>query len=229
MSEPLAWIGGSFLACLFVDFALSRLSLVKEEKARWYLIHALVNTVVVILVAPDVVALLQDPLSGLDGKYTDAPLAATVGLHIFHCATQSSRLTSIDWAHHLVSNMLVSALVFPFRWGPLVSWGTLFVCGLPGGVDYYLLFLVKVNAVSKQSEKDCNRFLNVWIRAPGILAFPPIAYCCWASGRYHAPGWLLVVQSLLNGFNALYFADRVVANAAVSRDRLERAASEKAH
>lgn len=216
------WIGGSFGLTAVGDLLLS--TRIDSQEARYYFLHALVNLVVVILILPDVMRFLADPLAGLEGEYTDGPLAATVGLHMFHCVSQAKKLTAVDWAHHLVSNMLVSFLCFPFRYGPLMNWACFYVCGLPGGIDYALLFLVKQGVMTKAKEKSINRILNMWIRLPGIVAFVPFSYVIHMAGRSSVPAYLLVMQSLLNSFNAIYFADRVVANHAVF---VERAKGEK--
>jgi hypothetical protein len=218
-----SWIGGSFALTAIGDLLLS--AVVQSQEARYYALHALVNLVVVILIMPDIMRFLGDPLSGLEGAYTDGPLAATVGLHLFHCVSQAKKLTAVDWAHHLISNMLVSFLCFPFHYGPLMNWACLFVCGLPGGIDYLLLFLVKQQRLEKGQEKSINRLLNMWIRLPGIVSFVPFAYVCHMAGRTSVSGYLLVLQSLLNMFNGVYFADRVVANHACF---VERAKAEKA-
>ena len=221
-----AWIIGSFASTVAGDLLLRFGAGIQSQEARYYALHALVNLIVVILIIPDIMRFLADPLAGLEGEYTDGPLAMTVGLHIFHCLSQAKKLTAVDWAHHLISNMLVSFLCFPFRYGPLTNWALFFVCGLPGGIDYLLLFLVKQQLLGKGQEKSINRVLNMWIRLPGIVAFVPFAYVCHVVGRTSVPGYLLVAQSLLNTFNAVYFADRVVANHA---SFVEKAKAEKAN
>jgi hypothetical protein len=186
-----------------------------DKNARWYLLHALTNTVIAVMVWPDMLTVFRDPVNSMALPYSDVPLAITVGLHVFHCLSQAKTLTFIDWAHHLISNMLVAGLCFPFIYGPLSNWGVFFVCGFPGGVDYYLLAFVKFGWLTSAQEKRANRFLNVWIRAPGILCWVAFAYVCWASGKTSMPDIVLAAQSFLNVFNALYFADRVVANEAI--------------
>lgn len=184
-----AWIGGSFALTAAGD-AVMATAKINSQEARYYLLHAVVNLVVVVLIMPDVVAFIKDPLAGLEGEYTDGPLAATVGLHLFHCISQAKKLQLVDWVHHLISNMLVCGLCFPFHYGPLMNWACLYVCGLPGGIDYFLLFLVKQGHMEKRTEKRLNRFLNMWIRLPGIVAFVPFAYCCYAAGRSNVSGCL---------------------------------------
>ena len=41
--------------------------------------------------------------------------------------------------------------------------------GLPGGIDYLLLILVKIGKIKSIEEKRINTYLNNYIRAPGIL------------------------------------------------------------
>ena len=105
---------------------------------------------------PGIIAFLRDPVNSAVVPYSDAPLAITVGLHAYHCVSYWRTLTPLDWAHHIVSNMLVSGLAFPFRLGPVVNWVTFFVCGLPGGIDYYLLFLTKMGSIQRLTEKRIN-------------------------------------------------------------------------
>ena len=41
------------------------------------------------------------------------------------------------------------------------------VTGLPGSINYFLLYLVKINKISKYTEKYISIHLNTWIRSPG--------------------------------------------------------------
>ena len=45
-----------------------------------------------------------------------------------------------------------------------------FLTGLPGCIDYFLLFLVRNAIISKYIEKYINVHLNLWIRCPGCIA-----------------------------------------------------------
>ena len=204
----------SFFTCCVLDFLF--IAIIGENKtARWYLIHAIINTIVTFLVIPDMILLLKDPINGLNNEYSDVPLAMTVGMHLFHCISSYKTLSAIDWIHHLISNMLVCGLCFPFHYGPLVNWAAFFVCGFPGGIDYYLLFLSKMKIINSITEKKYNRILNIWIRAPGIIMFMPFAWTCYVYGKTNVPFYILVTQGILNVTNGLYFADRVVENHAV--------------
>jgi broad specificity phosphatase PhoE len=208
----------SFLAITAFDFSLLLLQIGKgDQSTRWYLTQSVTNAVVVYFVLPDCIALLRDPASCLDApSNSDIPLVITVSLHLYHCVSNYKSLTTLDWLHHLLGNMLVCGLAFPFHYGPLLSWGCLFVCGLPGGIDYFLLFLVKVKYINKMTEKKWNRILNMWVRCPGIVTFLPFAFTAMMEGRTSVPYPILAAQGILNFINGVYFADRVTANAAVA-------------
>ena len=47
--------------------------------------------------------------------------------------------------------------------------GLLFICGIPGLLDYSLLWFVKLQLVSKYYEKLFYVYISVLIRSPGIL------------------------------------------------------------
>jgi len=210
------YIYGTITLCFFLEKLIN--IFVSNSSSKWYLIHALINTLITYLVIPDCINFLKDPLSGLESSYSDIPLSLTVGLHLFHCIKYYKKLTIIDWVHHFVSNIFSCCIIFPFRYGPIINWICLFICGLPGGIDYYLLFAVKQRWISKIKEKQINRFLNMWIRLPGILSIVPFVYCCYIVGKYHVSKYLLLTHVLLNSINAIYFADRVTMNYALSKN-----------
>jgi hypothetical protein len=51
----------------------------------------------------------------------------------------------------------------------IISHGIFFTTGLPGLIDYTLLFLNRNNIVSRYFEKKINSSINLWIRAPGCI------------------------------------------------------------
>jgi hypothetical protein len=74
----------------------------------------------------------------------------------------------IDWIHHIVM-MYVAVYMYMFPLGAPINAVIFFVNGLPGGIDYFLLTLVKHNKISPNTEKFINVYLNNWIRSPGLL------------------------------------------------------------
>ena len=49
----------------------------------------------------------------------------------------------------------------------IISFALFFLSGLPGAIDYMLLYLVKTNKINSISEKKIYTFLSAYIRAPG--------------------------------------------------------------
>jgi hypothetical protein len=43
------------------------------------------------------------------------------------------------------------------------------MCGVPGGIDYCMLFCVKSGWMTPLKEKSYNAMINVWIRAPFLV------------------------------------------------------------
>ena len=54
--------------------------------------------------------------------------------------------------------------------GPCVNFNFLFVCGIPGGLDYYMLVRVKEGTMKSLDEKSINTNLNVWCRCPFLVS-----------------------------------------------------------
>ena len=61
-----AQIGGSFVCCVVADVLLR--PALSDAAARYYLLHAIVNAAVCVLIYDDCVRFLRDPLGGLDGR-----------------------------------------------------------------------------------------------------------------------------------------------------------------
>lgn len=60
--------------------------------------------------------------------------------------------------------------------GPVQNFIAFFICGLPGGLDYIMLILVKMDHMHAQTEKIINARINLWIRAPGLTVASVLIY-----------------------------------------------------
>ena len=60
--------------------------------------------------------------------------------------------------------------------GPLMNFNNFFMCGLPGGLDYAMLFAVKHGWMSPLREKQYNSSINVWCRTPFLVITASFAY-----------------------------------------------------
>jgi len=93
-----------------------------------------------------------------------------------------------------------------------------FVSGLPGGIDYLMLALVKHGKMDALTEKYWNTKINVWMRGPALVIGAFIAYQSTlesnAAGACKAPGLngAALVTAAVLFWNGQFFAERVISN-----------------
>ena len=159
--ENWAWYCVALLPIALVDAVLV---LLFGTRARWFQLHAAVNAAICAVSWPEVADILRTPLA--------APLEPTTNawgsilsfcLHLYHvCFFQ---LSVVDQYHHLFSVFLCMPFSLLMRTKAL-SWIYFQATGLPGGLDYVLLTLVKHGVLDKLAEKRYNAWLNAYVRAP---------------------------------------------------------------
>jgi hypothetical protein len=210
----------SFFFIYIFDYSLYLLK-DRDKKRRWYFIHAVVNTYITIMSFHDFLFVLFNPLKSLDGSHISSPLMTTISLHFFHIFTSYKSLTIVDWLHHIVSCIFVGLLGGFYVKGPLVNYYLFFLCGLPGGIDYYLLTLTKYNIIYRLTEKKINVELNMWIRLPGILFGCFTSYMCILyNNTLNYNIYLSILVIFLNMYNSIYFATLVVKNYGLHLEKL---------
>ena len=185
----------------------------KEDKSRqWYLLHAIANGFISVVVFLDCIKVLMDPLISVATEFNTLGLAMAITLHFHHIMISMKDMSIIDWIHHMVSCMLVGFLSMFYIKGLIINYTLFFICGVPGGIDFLLLALNKYGLVDRMTEKKINVFLNMWIRLPGIL------YGCfsgWICYLYNGTTYNILLYILiifLNLYNSIYFAELVVKN-----------------
>lgn len=222
----------NFLGCLFglylmdrlavAPFVKSKISKDREVKAaRWFFTHALANLVVVITGARAVAVMFADPLHAMDSRvYSDTsmfgaasawPLTMINAVHAYHMIG-GFHLSGADYFHHL---LFIPALGLPGQillWGALEPGGACFISGLPGGISYLLLGLLKIGLLDSMTEKRVTANLNCWIRVPGILLSSFIVYQALLYGKHTLPLWPALLHVVLPSYNALFYCKQAVAN-----------------
>lgn len=181
-------------------------------KTRWFALHTIVNACVVYYVWYDVCALFQNPIKAFNRKPQYDALDITVALHFYHMLFFKG-LTRIDWIHHiLMMGIAIASYNCPNSVIVTTNGLLFFLNGLPGGLDYFLLILVKYNLIHPIKEKELNSYLNVWIRSPGVLINTYNMYLTTVYANY-TPS--LLMKYLILGilvWNAQYFTYRVIGN-----------------
>jgi len=114
---------------------------------------------------------------------------------------------------------LTGSISVLWTWGPGANFAFLFLTGLPGGLDYLMLGLVKLKIMKRLDEKKINSFINAWVRGPGCTAAAAWTYSAWRDGpeRMGPPGYAVLLNASLLFYNGNYYSQRVVANEARCR------------
>ena len=80
--------------------------------------------------------------------------------------------------------------------------------GVPGAIDYTLLFFVKQGVVEKSTEKYVNALLNSWFRNPVSIFIVGMGYC----GIVQHQRWECIPCLLFVVFNSVYFGNQAIIN-----------------
>jgi len=90
-----------------------------------------------------------------------------------------------------------------------------FMCGVPGGMDYAMLFAVKHGWMKPLAEKKVNAAVNVWVREPALVCTATLGFIQLHEQASDYPAWVTSVRvflMFLACWNGLFFMERVVGN-----------------
>ena len=185
----------------------------KNTKTRWYFINIIANSIIASNTYENVYYAFIDPKNIMNQPFSTFNINFTMALHIFHIFTSRKELTLTDWIHHMVSCIFVCSIALYLVKNSIIDYLLFFMCGLPGGIDYFLLYLTKKNIIERITEKRINVNLNMWIRVPGILYGNFLSYFLIDFDNISFLNKFTIILLLfLNIFNSLYFAIEVVKN-----------------
>jgi hypothetical protein len=180
----------------------------------YYAVHALHNAMMTVSTAPDVWLTLTDfPASQITPSNTFA-IQICFALHIYHIVKYYKKFRMDDWLHHILMIGIALPVGSMLNGGSLLGYSLFFTTGLPGGIDYTLLFLTRNHWISRTIEKQVNSELNVWIRSPGCISMA--AFVCATNAMNNNSTFEkigAVSTALLNYWNGQYFMRQVVMNA----------------
>lgn len=101
--------------------------------------------------------------------YIDICRTIIYSLHIYHIIWYFKKLRFDDWLHHILMVGVALPLTIYIPPSNITLHSFFFINGLPGCIDYFLLFLNRNNIISTYFEKRINCLLNLWIRCPGCI------------------------------------------------------------
>lgn len=196
----------------------------------YYAVHTLHNAAIVALTASDV----RDSFLQLPMPMNWTAVQLCYALHLYHTALYWRTFRYDDWLHHIT--MMVVALPLGCATGtavgvgtaagvgtagPLIGFSLFFTTGLPGGVSYAALWAERNGWIGRAAEKNTNRLMNVWIRAPGCVAQAALTVASVLS-QPAIPQWQVVigcVDAAFVAWNGLYFMQQAVVASALLLDQ----------
>ena len=208
-----------FLFCYMTDkVILGRLLKLEENKlARWYFLHAILNGVICLYAIKPMCNFIKNPI-----YHTLNPIKSLetnticMCLHIYHLLFFTC--TTDDIFHHLGFVVIGGILQNLYNFGHMLPFFMFYICGLPGGIDYFLLGLVKVNKLSKEKRLDISVKLNNWLRVPGvILSWNYVILFFIYSNKYLSDYLALIIGTFCSVFNTLYYNEKVLISAGKMR------------
>ena len=134
-------------------------------KGRYFILHAAGNAIAVVLTWNGMVRTLLDPVHAAEGDVQIFGYCVVVAIHLYHVLAFRP-LPQVEWVHHVLMIGVVGPVVFYYARGAIIDYCSFFLSGLPGGIDYVMLALVKNGRISKEVEKRVNSGINTWMRTP---------------------------------------------------------------
>ena len=159
----------AFSVISMIDLVLYQIN----DNGRWFLLHSIVNGIIVYYSVNDTFGCFQDPNNSIlpiENKFAGA---YAVSLHIYHYI--HFKMSKIDYIHHFVSVFAATPLCMIYQTRG-ISMMYFFGTGLPGGINYLCLYLMKNDHMNKLTEKKINSYLNNYVRAPGLII---TSYILW--------------------------------------------------
>lgn len=204
---------------IFSGFCITDRLITKHTRLDgiYYLIHSVHNSVIVYLTTNEVVNTITNFTNIQSMPKNELALEYVFALHFYHIALYWRKFRYDDWLHHglMIGVALPIGTLVDSK--SLLGYSLFFTTGLPGGIDYFMLFLVRNGWLRKETEKRINSQLNVWIRSPGcvshaILTFV-LVYMVWP--QYSIQWFARILCGLLTFWNGQYFMRQVVENNAL--------------
>lgn len=190
---------------------------------KYYLIHSLNNAYVVYLTLSDVMYSYYDLLNFTDYQPNYEAAAITFALHFYHIISYFDKLRYDDWLHHILMVVVCLPLSISVKGGCLLGHSLFFTTGLPGCIDYFMLFLVRNNFMRRITEKKINNYINLWLRAPGCTA-QSILTCIVLfdkNSKFNFKEKMIAfITAGLVFWNGIYFMNQVVVNYSEVRNKM---------
>lgn len=203
-----------FISFFGFYLGVDKIILGKKCEGKYYLIHGINNALITYLTFDDIVLIFTDFNTVLSATASMLPSIITYSLHMYHIAVYYKKFNIDDWLHHILMGAAL-VVAHQFNSGRLINYSLFFTTGLPGMIDYFLLFLVKNNKLEPIVEKRMNNYINLWVRSPGCISHAVLTLLVYniyketlLTGYIHQIGYLFT--SSMTYWNGIYFMNKVV-------------------
>ena len=139
------------------------------SKLRWFYIHSITNFIISYYSLNDI----YDCITNMNICYkipwnisSYKIFYLSFILHIYHCLF--FELSQADYLHHFLMVFICGPLCYTQK-TIISSFALFFLTGLPGAIDYLLLYLVKLNMIKSITEKKIYTYISFFIRSPGCI------------------------------------------------------------
>ena len=137
---------------------------------KYFFAHVMHNILVMAYTLPVILNILDNPIQENMYQYIPQKFCSFLAaLHIYHLIFY--KISYDEIYHHILSVYFHFYPLNKFLLGSLF-----FMTGLPGGLTYLMLILVKYGYMQKLTEKRISKNLNLWCRMPGILFFSSLLF-----------------------------------------------------
>jgi len=181
----------------------------------YYLNHFIVNSLIVYYTYDDLLLCYTD-LNNINKYDMNVDIVEyTFSIHLYHIIIYYNKFYFDDWLHHIIMILFTLPMGLYFNTGPIMSHCLFFMSGLPGGINYLLLFLQRNDFIKKKTQKYINYHLNIWIRNPGCIASSIITYFYYINFinfNYDINNFFVIYIILSCFWNGVYFMEQVVRN-----------------
>jgi len=115
--------------------------------------------------------------------------------------------TAMDYLHHISSAFICAPLATFFLYDKTINLNTIFICGMPGAVNYGLLTAMKHGKISKRTEKKASAYLNNYFRMPGLVSSIYLSYLNTMYNTKLTASSIKIIQflSIIVLWNATFF------------------------
>lgn len=192
----------------------------KRFQNPYYFIHSINNAIVVYYTFPAIEYSIKNINNLLDYNSSPESVILTGALHAYHIIEYKDQLIYYDYLHHGTMCFIALPLGIYVNFGPMMDFALFFLSGLPGAIDYMLLFLVRNNFIKRMTEKKINNQINLWIRCPGCISQATISAVICLGDYYDVSYFdksLIFITMLLVYWNGIYFMKLVVADYAIRK------------